>query len=362
MWKSNPNPYSDTEPEQWAQYSKAECDILEKAYQQQQKQVEFDSYIVDMENKLQIKKSDKTRQRPIKRIEVDSDVNLVEKPVWMWKSNPNPYLMAEPEQWTNYSEVECEVLEEAYQQKQKLVELDDYIVDIENGFHAKKSDASKQRPIRRILVDPTARHLREERFSISQKPIKSDSDQQHFCFIIAEWLLKNKKDKDDHPKWVEQAAKGICQEGLKTFLYKLINKALREEDKSKVDTLGAFCYYISLMNYTQEFGPSFHSSTVYSGMTLSREEISDYKASIGRYRAWLAFNSTSKIRREVEMFGNTLFVINFLAMSRHGSGIDITHLSEYPYEEEVLLQTGTNFRVDKVEEDGLKYRIYVTVV
>ncbi|CAF0845200.1 unnamed protein product, partial [Didymodactylos carnosus] len=214
MWKSNPDPYSDTEPEQWAQYSKAECDILEKAYQQQQKQVEFDSYIVDMENKLQIKKSDKTRQRPIKRIEVDSDVNLVEKPVWMWKSNPNPYLMAEPEQWTNYSEVECEVLEEAYQQKQKLFELDDYIVDIENGFHAKKSGASKQRPIRRILVDPTARHLREERFSIPQKPIKSDSDQQHFCFIIAEWLLKNKKDKDDHPKWVEQAAKGIYQEGL----------------------------------------------------------------------------------------------------------------------------------------------------
>jgi len=48
MWKSNPNPYSDTEPEQWAQYSKAECEVLEKAYQQKQQQVEFNNYIIDV--------------------------------------------------------------------------------------------------------------------------------------------------------------------------------------------------------------------------------------------------------------------------------------------------------------------------
>jgi len=325
-------------------------------------------------------------------------VKIEEKPVWMWKSNPNPYSKTEPEQWTNYSEVECEVLEEAYQQKQKQFELDNYMVDIEHKIQTKKSETNKERPIRRILIDPTVRHLREERFSIPQKPIKSDSDKQHFSFIIAEWLLKYRKDKDDHPNWVEQAAKGVYLEGSKlgqyteakylakrlrevkdkqvpeivrhcihlytkeTFLYKLINKALREEDKSKVDTLGAFCYYINLMNYTETFGKSFHTTTVYRGMTLTREDISDYKTSIGKYKAWLAFNSTSKLREEAEVFGNTLFVINFLAMSRHGSGIDITKFSEYPYEEEVLLQTGTNFRVDKVEEVGDKYRIHITVV
>jgi len=398
MWQSNPNPYSDTEPQEWTKYSKMHCEVLEKAYQQQQKEIELDNYIIDFVENTQTNKYDSKKQRPIKRILNDTNVNAEEKPAWMWKSNSNPYVNKESEQWTNYSEVECEVLEDAYQQQQKTVELDNYIIDLEKNVQINKHEKTKERPIRRILIDPSVRHLREERFSIPQKPVKSDSDQQHFSELIAEWLLKNKKDKDNHPEWVEQAANGIYQEGLslgryveakylhkklkeikylpvheivrhcihlytkETFLYKIINKALREKDRSKVDTLGAFCYYLSIMNYTQGFGPSFYKNTVYRGMTLTKEEINDYKASIGTYKAWLAFNSTSKIREEAEVFGNTLFVINCIGISRYGSGIDISNLSRYPYEQEVLLQTGTNFRIDKVDKIGHKYCIHITVV
>ena len=99
-------------------------------------------------------------------------------------------------------------------------------------------------------------------------------------------------------------------------------------------------------------------------MNLSKDEIDMYKSSVGTYRAWTAFSSTSKKQSEAEKFGPVLFIIRFTGHSRYGSGIDVSSLSKFPEEEEILLQPGTNFRVDKMEcdKDTGKYRFYITVV
>jgi hypothetical protein len=143
-----------------------------------------------------------------------------------------------------------------------------------------------------------------------------------------------------------------------SFLYKLINSSLRNNDMSKVDTLGPFCY---LLYHRLRLDRVRGDQLLYRGTTLSIEMLNEYKQAVGKEIVWLPFTSTSKERRVAEVYrGNTLFIISSKDTWRPQN--DISKLSYYPDEQEVLLSPLYSFTFDRVELDSTseKYLIYMT--
>lgn len=173
----------------------------------------------------------------------------------------------------------------------------------------------------------------------------------------------------DAQKVVEQLSKcrgeeeiGRCIVRLysaESFLYKLVNATLRNDDRSKMDTLGPFCW---LLFKHIKGGKDSIKTDLYRGATLTDEMIDEYKNAVGTTIQWSAFTSTSRNRRMAESFGNTLFIIKqgyFISYQK-----DISALSNYPNEEEVLFYSGHSFQVDKVESDpkGKRHIIYLATI
>ncbi|CAF1172859.1 unnamed protein product [Didymodactylos carnosus] len=320
-------------------------------------------------------------------------LSSAKRSVWSWQSNPNPWVLNETKEWTRYSDFETEFIEDKYLKKEESeVEVGDYVVDLKSMVQISKADRNKQRSVKREEV-PVRDFLREERFSYPEKAVKSFGT-TYRSKVIMEWKKRNKAIDGHWPETVEQAAQGILKEGkllkqefesqliaeklrdvkdkpyeifhccarlysAESFLYKLVNTTLRNEDMTKVDTLGAYCnvlrYYLRLN--TQ--GPG--KTAFYRGCTLTNEMIDGYIQAVGTQITWPAFTSTSKSRQQAEQFGNTLFIIR--PSGRMGGQLrDISYLSHYPHEEEVLIVAGHCYDVDKVEHnpDNGKYLIYLT--
>ena len=315
--------------------------------------------------------------------------------VWHWKSNYDPW-SSKPEEaeWKRYSDAQNVFIEQAFMNKQQQIELSNYLIDLEHNVQIRKGDKHKQRPIKRVEINDATQYLRDERFFFPEKPVKSFSTAEKFgSEFVSLWGKKNEtllvhKSFDEI---VEQAADGILKEGKKInedfeaetiakqlrtikdqeagrirklcvkiysaecFLYKLVNKTLRESDFSKINTLGAFCYL--LWQHTYFSCDDTYAGTVYRGAQLNQTIINVYQEAVGTEIKWLAFSSTSKNPQQAEKFGNTLFVIQL----KYYDYKDISSISNYPIEEEVLLPAGTNFTVDRVEchHDG-KYLIFLT--
>ncbi|CAF1494378.1 unnamed protein product [Adineta steineri] len=265
----------------------------------------------------------------------------------------------------------------------------------------RKTDEHRQRKVKREVIN-ISQDLREQRFGYEVKSTKGKSfcsDERYGSEFIYEWIQRNKhvfeNDLPNYSAIVELAAKGIIEEGkllneesdaqlmadqlqtmknkdskeignccirlysMESFLYKSINTAMRNDDISKVDTLGGYCYLLTMkLDSTDER----EDLIVYRGCTLSNEMIEDYKKAVGTIINWLSFTSTSKSREQAEKFGNTLFIIHLVNNWIHSYQNDISSLSCYPHEEEILLNATFTLKVDKVEWDinTNKYFIYLT--
>ena len=68
QWKSNPDPWSKTQPAEWARYSDVQNMIIEDAFQSKQTTATLDGYYVDFKRGVQILHSDSNKQRPVQRL------------------------------------------------------------------------------------------------------------------------------------------------------------------------------------------------------------------------------------------------------------------------------------------------------
>lgn len=224
-----------------------------------------------------------------------------------------------------------------------------------------------------------------------------DPDDNHFSQLTNEWLIKNKIGTDmNYSEIVEQAAIGLEKEGnligknqegnqlanmlrevkncerkeiiarcvriytMETFIYTTLNKALSEFDMSKVDTFGPYCYFLNC--YPEALGRNYFVGTVYRGIELNSENVEEYKKAVGQWKSWPRFISTSKNRDVVQHY-KALCIIELTASARYGKAIDITHLSYFSAEDEVLMLPGSNFRVNRVEYlENDRSIFYLTVV
>ena len=338
---------------------------------------------------------------------------------WCWKSNDSPFENTEVPEWSCYSDIENLIIENAYTTlKQSTVMLDDYHIDFEHQVQIANDDKTKQRPVKRKELDRDEGKLREARFLpdpiapsnsfhdlVGFKKIFIDTFMEQFGIQSVKDWEKQKADivekamagilyesqlagKQSEGKWINQQLKQVQHKtqreigemcvylySLESFLYKILNHTMRligdktHENiwKSKLATLGPFSfllfYYLFCENVSHRTG-----ATVYRGAQLSDAMIAEYRRAVhsdDSRRSFQAFTSCSRNRRKAEQFGNVLFIIEAEKRTSYRTlNMDISFLSAYPDEEEVLVRPGRAFRIERVDFDRTKnkYLIYLTSI
>jgi hypothetical protein len=157
------------------------------------------------------------------------------------------------------------------------------------------------------------------------------------------------------------------------YIYGVVNTALRDDDRTKLDTLGPFCYL--LFNY---IGRRFKDKssirdrlrrvlrsneiqlmTLYRGDRNCGSTVEEYRRAAGdnsKLFKWLPFVSTSRDRAVAERFAvDVLYIIEMrFYSSSEDQFTDLTDISHYADEKEILLLPGVQFQVIKVEFDNEK--------
>jgi hypothetical protein len=154
---------------------------------------------------------------------------------------------------------------------------------------------------------------------------------------------------------------------MESFVYRLVNTTLRENDLSKIETLGPFCYLLFQFYFAEEFKDLKFSGRVYRGANLSPSMIDEYEESIGQVRSWLGLTSTTRQRQVAESFPDStvLFIID-IQDTAYVSARIINNLSMYPHEDEVLIRAGNHFTIDQIQrnqlsKNNIKTLIYLTI-
>lgn len=299
------------------------------------------------------------------------------------------YENIEESSWIPFGDIENQLIENAFQQRISPLELDGFIIDFDKKIRISKDKTS----IKRTLIEFNEIPVRSERFNTSEKPVQSLNEQNHRRFLNQSRKKFGKMSLND---LVENAAQGIVQEGLKlnkqceaqwiaeqlksvqqkckedveklilylytfeSFLYRLINQTLRENDLEKIETLGPFIQILFQTDCSPTTNKVGFHGILYRGAQLDEKTIESYRESIGSIKTWDAFASTSQNRNQAECYGNVLFIINHQKQTRYKySGMDISLISYYPAEQEVLIRAGRDFLVENVEEDTIKNKVYI---
>ncbi|CAF3883565.1 unnamed protein product [Rotaria sp. Silwood2] len=319
MWKSNPNPWSKSEPAVWSHYSDVENLIIEEAFTDKQPLALLDEYYIDFQNNLQVFNSDHNKQRPVKRVVRKREdkhlreARFVDLPVSSGRSFGGQYGWISP-----------------------------FVVEVRRNLGLKIDELPSKKPTMiPMLVEKAACGIIEE-----GKYLKKEREAEKMAN-----MLREKKNQDMKEVWK------CCAYlySLESFLYKTLNAAMRlvgDEQhenvwRSKIRTLGPFCLLlwddpINIKAKTK--------TTLYRGAELKPEQIATYEEMAkdsDKCGSFQAFSSCSQNREKAEEFGNTLFIMEL----KGAFTADLRELSEYPNEEEELITPGVCFNVKKVEFD-----------
>ncbi|CAF1009461.1 unnamed protein product [Rotaria sordida] len=161
-----------------------------------------------------------------------------------------------------------------------------------------------------------------------------------------------------------------------SFIYRMINKALRTEDLDQLQTFRFFIGDLSQsLSYEHQKILSSDETilTVYRGTKLNEDEFEKLKENQGKIITTNGYLSTSRHRQSA---------INFLMKPTKRTGVipllfqiqchiqhigksiiyaDIAKFSDYPDEEEVLFDLNAAFRLDSIEKEGYIQVIKMTL-
>lgn len=170
-----------------------------------------------------------------------------------------------------------------------------------------------------------------------------------------------------------------------SFIFTMANETLRDNDLTKLVTVGPYCYL--LFDYIgnqvsehklsgriftrQNTSKKSPSITVYRGDSVTEEKIKEYCEAVGqksKYFKWLDFVSTSLDQSAAKEFGrNVIYEIELHGKELKDQFIRLEEISYFPDEREVLLRPGSRFHVNSVElpkpeSKDKKVKIGITIV
>lgn len=337
---------------------------------------------------------------------------------WMFKSNTNPFSEYEPSEWRDYSDIENEIIEEAFMTKQTRAVLENYYIDFAWNIQIAANNENNQRPVQRLTFRRNYmnnRKLREERFMPNPIAPKCPfSDQYGWLSVFMAEVKKNMKlryaqmpsqDEAIVPILVEKAALGIIEEGKKarkqfdaewmakqlrkrkesgleqvwkccawlytmdSFLYRKLNETMRlvgtEAEKhlwrSKICTWGPFCLLLWSSPFAMK--PIKEGKILYRGADLSDSFIAtfiDQSEKSNAQGSFQAFTSATRNRAVASAFGGTvLFIMRIICAYI----MDLSPYSHFPDEEEELICPGVSFTVDSVDfhKTENKFLVYINL-
>ncbi|CAF4604711.1 unnamed protein product [Rotaria sp. Silwood1] len=116
-------------------------------------------------------------------------------------------------------------------------------------------------------------------------------------------------------------------------------------------------YYTGVIMKNPALQCYYYSGITYRGMQITLKDLEKYKVGVALTNK--TFQSTSKLRKVAEHFAHrekprlesVRIIIVYLIVDQK-SGLDISSISEYPDEEEVLMVPGTCFKVVHVDKSG----------
>lgn len=283
---------------------------------------------------------------------------------WQWKSNIDPWSKSEEEKWESYSLEHNYLIEKAYYDHEKEVDLGDYIISIQHKIQIKKGDKVSQRPIRRIdwTQDVEEFHRCERYYEVelpksinkvfgsledfvrqfsNRNPeileFKKQLDKLEEvndlnglnhqilpkvinCFEkeVAKLVLELKEDKnkeliDSFRKYFssfEEFYKQIIKAyTMSAFLYRNLNKYLRSESWDEIDLLSpyAICickafFKIEFFNPQEKMLLGKNSITLYRGATFDESALSHYNPQAVQNFSWNSVTSASTRLKVAERF------------------------------------------------------------
>lgn len=327
MWKSNPNPWSESETETWSHYSDIQNLIIEKAFSKKLPEAILDDYTINFTEQIQISHKNSYNRRPMKRVERQSkhlrEERFMDAPIVSKRLVGGEYGWISP-----------------------------FIVEVRRYLGLTKEELPSKFPsLIPDLVEKAALGIIEEGKKLGKQCEAEE--------IAA--LLREQKNKGIKAVWKRCA----YLYSLESFLYKKLNQIMRligdkeqeEMWRSKVQTLGPFC----LLLWDDPINTRMKTEmTLYRGANLKPEHLKIYKEMAKppyEYRSFQAFTSCSRNRSKAEEFGNSLFImkVEFAFVT------DISQLSQYKDEEEELLGPGVSFRVEVVELDRKTKKNIITL-
>ncbi|CAF1610853.1 unnamed protein product [Didymodactylos carnosus] len=140
-----------------------------------------------------------------------------------------------------------------------------------------------------------------------------------------------------------------------TFVYKMINKALRTEDMTELYTFRLYisdlCHQLALKHKQQQHKEIIY---LYRGFRLSTSETETLAANIGNIISLNGFISTSHVRDVAERFATSNYnqegvLFEIEVDSNKIIFADIHEYSEYPEEREVLFDLGVTLKIHNVQ-------------
>lgn len=152
-----------------------------------------------------------------------------------------------------------------------------------------------------------------------------------------------------------------------SFLYRLVNKALRSEDLEQLQTFRFFIGDLSrslACEHDKMLASDDRTLTVFRGTKVAQEEFEKMKENLGQIISTNGYLSTSRLRSPALRFAQkstkrtdgiaVLFQIQCCVQHLGRSVIyaDIGAFSDYPDEQEVLFDLNASFRLDSIEQDG----------
>ena len=363
--------------------------------------------------------------------------------IWLYRNSADPW---DPKptakwKWTPYPDDISSDIERAFKRGDEQTFINEtYRIDLKHFIQQHIDDPNRQRPVQRQHrfatctsndAEAKGKCQRRERLSfplglVSSNNTSADTN-YHGSPFITDWLLKFTKGKLNitFNSIFSVLVKGLEHEGRtesqsvvheivqslndvkdKSFgkkskkrlemlqdccaklytkdcyIYRVVNTALRDDDRTKLDTLGPYCYlvynsigrrlpdYLSIRHRLQQavHPTESQSMVVYRGDFIPRDKIEEYRKAVGgnsQYFKWLSFVSTSQTREVAECFGcNVLYFIELRRHSTSDQFIDLSTNTFIKHEDEILLRPGMRFQVDKMEFDNSTGRqlVYIKIV
>ena len=151
------------------------------------------------------------------------------------------------------------------------------------------------------------------------------------------------------------------------IFYRELNHYMADGGKTKVyqKLCGRWSgYYAGVIMKNPTFQKYHFSGKTYRGMEVTNEDLEQYK--LGVILANKAFQSTSKSRQIAFDFAHpdspksrTIPVIMIYGIRDPKSALDVSSLSEYPDEEEVLIVPGSLFKVHSINKSSTGYEVHL---